>query len=337
MKKVLNSPGLKMTRITLMLALILSPFLLCNAVFAISDPDSSPTITKVKANRNLIETGDVLLYGDYFIPYASVPSTSASDSFIFRLLDGTTEKGIITPYSLMDNGYNRGCFSFYFSAADNLTWDVAYTIRISQNPSQFDDPTYVDYIMSSASYTGSTDQKDNQTELAINIIAMATRLENYYDDYDFLDTGPAGTVLSSPIGETYFRNVIYGVQGMASSLFMVQALELDTTDIDWTTNQTDTYQSRFAGTWVGENATATGEEFNLSAQSVMGLALILPICFGSVILSSIKWKKAEPGFVVSAVALIPALLMGWVPTALFATVYQTMGIYLAYVWFYSRG
>ena len=103
---------------------------------ATSNPDSTPTISNIKANRYLIESGDVLIYGEYDIPYASLPDESAADTYIFRLLDidGSTELGAVAPFPLFDNGYNEGVFGFYFSASDNLTWGEAYTVRISQNP-----------------------------------------------------------------------------------------------------------------------------------------------------------------------------------------------------------
>ena len=327
----------KLLRILIVLTIVIAPFLYGSAVLAIDDPDSDPSISNVKANRYLLESGDVLIYGDYNIPYATVPGESATNSFIFRLLDGSTEKGVILPYSLMDNGYNEGVFSFYFSAADNLTWGEAYTIRISQNPAQFEDPTYIDYEIPASAYTSSTAQADNKIELAINIIAAATRLEVDHTSYTFLDSSASGTVLSSPTGETYFRNVVYGLQLMAPSLFLVQTLEIDTADTVWLTTQADNYTDRFTGTWVGDNATSAGDEFNLSGASIMGLMVILPLCIGSIIVSSIKFKKAEPGFILTALFLIPALMMGWMPHAIFATIYQAMGIYLGYVWFYARG
>src|SRR3990170_2226003 len=104
-----------MKRVALSLSLaLLAVVFFAPFVLAIPAPDSTPTLSNIKVNRNLFEPGDVLIYADYNLPYTSVPNVSADDSFIFRLLSGTTELGTITPFAYMDHGYNLGVFSFYF-------------------------------------------------------------------------------------------------------------------------------------------------------------------------------------------------------------------------------
>lgn len=328
---------IKYLKILAVITMSLMPLVIVNIVSAIDDPDSNPTVSNIKANVYLIDEGDMLIYGEYNIPYASVPDEGADEAFIFRLIDtdGETELGSVTPYVLFDNGYNEGVFGFYFSS--NTTWGESSIIRISQNPVLFDDPTSYEYAIPSNSYSTKTTQEDNQIELAINIISAAQRLETAHSGYTLLEASAGGTILSSPTGETYFRGAIPGIQAMAPDLFLVQVLAQDTTAREWTTDQFDTYQDRYEGTWVGDDVDATATQFGITAASLMGTIIALPICIGVIILSAMKYKRTEPGIIVSTIILILTSLMGWMPTAIFATSFQLMAIYLSYVLFYSRG
>ncbi len=326
---------MKWLRIGLILACVIVPLLVGSAVFAINPPTSDPSVSQLHVNRYLIVEDDALFYGIYDIPYDDLPTVPASDSYIFRLLDGETELGTITPFVLFDNGYRKGVFSFYFDELDD--WGEPYTIRISQNPAYFDTPESWDFVIPSSAYTTREARADNQTELTINIIAMAQYLEAYLTEYTLLEDSPGGTILSSPTGENYFRGAIYGIQAMAPDLFLVQVLEIDTTDRTWTTDQFDEYEARFEGTWVEEDTEATASQFGITTQMLMSLIFVLPICLGAIIVSSIKFQKAEPGFVFSVLAMTGAAVMGWFSGAIYATLLQLMAIYLGYVWFYARG
>jgi len=306
-------------------------------VLATDPPDSAPTISDVHANVYLIESGDVLIYGKYNIPYATLPPDDAGQTYIFRLLDtdGVTPLGVVTPFPQFDNGYNEGVFGFYFSAADNLTVDQSYIIRIGQNPAFFDSPQTYDYSMSVSEWTSATSKDDNRAELTISIISLAGDLESAHD-VDLLESSVGGTVLSDPIGENYFRGAIYGLQAMCPDLFLVQSLAWDTTDQDWNTTEFDEYGTRFSGTFIGTASDNTSATFGLSTPSLMTIIFALPIIITLVIVSSIKFKKAEPGWLATCLVLIMVALMGWFDMALFALVYQLMVMYIGYLWFYSR-
>lgn len=330
----------KIFRILIALCLVFLPLLVFSVpAFALDNPDTSPNISHVKANRYLLESGDALIYGDYDIPYATPPDTGADSAYIFTLRDGSTIIGSVTPYAMMDNGYNEGIFAFYFSASDNLTWGTKYTIRIAQNPSQFASPQTWDFVMPSTAYTSASDQDTNQSQLKINIILAAQRLQTVYssDGYTFLDTSAAGTVLSSPTGETYFRGVIYGIQAMASDLFNVQILDLYTTAREWTTDLADNYSSRLDSGWYAVGANATATQVGITPTAVGGMLFIFPVSIGMVVVSSIKFRRAEPGWLGASLLILVGYLMSWIPAALFASCYQAMGLYLSYVWFFSRG
>ena len=324
-------------RIAVILAIVSYPLVFASLVYATDPPDSDPTISNVNANINLIESGDVLIYGEHNIPYAALPAEDADDTYIFRLIDtdNSTHLGAILPFTQLDNGYNEGGFSFYFTASDNLTTDQQYIIRISQNPANFDSPQHYDYVMPLSAWTSSVTQDDNQVELTLNIISMAQNLESAHDA-TLLESSAGGTVLSDPTGERYFRGIIYGIQLMAPDLFLVQVLTIDTADRLWTTDQFDQYEGRFTGTWLGTTTANTSATFGTTTPTLMTMVFLLPIILGAIVISAIKFRKVDPAFMVAALALIATVLMGWMSTAVFATIYQLFAIYVGYLWFYAR-
>jgi len=330
----------KAIRILAVIICFTSPLWAWGITLAVDTPDSTPSVSNLHINRQLLTETDILIYGDYDIPYATPPpSVFADKAFSFQLIstDNETELGVVTPYVFFDNGYNEGVFGLYFSsmATANITWGEPYIIRIAQNPSQFASPTKVDYVIPTNVYTSANTTTDNQLELSINILAAASRLEQIHTSYELVEGAAGGTVLTSPSGETYFRGAIYGLQAMAPELFMVQVLDYDTSYRTWTTAYSDNLTNRFETTWVGASENVTASQFGVTKQTGMGvIPLILSI--GAVIVSSMKWRKAEPGLIFSALVLIGALLMGWLAPAIFASIFQAMGIYVSYLLFLSR-
>lgn len=327
-------------KLAILLAIIILPLVFCSQpTYAdTADPDTNPTLRYVHVNRNLYETGDMAFYGLYDIPYATLPTTPSNETFIFRLMDtdGITELGQVTPFSYFDTGYNEGIVCLYFSATDDLDWGSGYIIRLSENPSKFDTPESYDYIVSLDCYSTFTTQSDNQGEMADKIIEIARLLENYHDSTLLSESG-ALTILSADDGESYFRGAISGLQALAPDLFLVQSIGIDLTSRTWTTAQFDTYEHRFDDTWVGDAQEATADQFGISQTMVMGMIIILPICLGLIIFSSMKFKRSEPGLLACTVILMMGVTMGWMPKAVFASIFQVMGIYTAYIVFYARG
>ena len=304
-------------------------------VLAIGEPDTDPTVSNLHINRNLIEDGDVLVYGDYYIPYGTVPAESATDTYLVRVFEDATELGSVPIYAMFDHGFNHGVFGVYLETG--FTWASTHSIRVAQSPAYFASPDVWSFEIPTGAYTAMLTQDSNQTELAINIISAATRMQEYFEDETFIESGPDRTVLSSPTGENYFRGAIPGIQFMAPSLFYFQAVAEDVEPHAWTTAQFDIYAARFDGTWVGDDATRTADQFGANVPNIMAMIFILPICLGAVILTSVKWKKVEPGYNIASMAIIMGGMMGWFPTALMATYLQCCAIYLSFVIFYSRG
>ena len=309
-------------------------------VLATAQPDMTPTITNIHVNRNLIVSTDVLIYGDYCIPYASLPIPPARDTYTFRVFENETEIGGITPYSstILDKGYNHGVFGIYLQ--DEITWGNTYFLRLTQSPAYFDTPQEWDFPIENESYTGATSQADNQAEVTEYIMDAAARMESWCPTLTFTDNLSGGTFLAAPpnVGENYFRGAIDSLQFMAPDLFYIQAVSNnDLVPQEWTTAKFDEYEQRFNGTWVGNDTAATAEQFGGTKAATMAVEFTMPIAIGMVIFSLIKFKKVEPGFIAGSLVIIMGGMMGWFPTPILASLLQLAGIYLSYIFFFSRG
>ncbi len=328
------------------LAILLLTVTLPAQATAISQPSPDPSISNTHINRNLVATGDVLITGLYNIPYTTLPTTvdtswTADKAFIFRLIDtdNITELGTVTPFVYFVSGYRQGVFSFYFPASANMTsvtnWGKAYTIRISENPALFGSPVSWDSAIPSSAYTTFITQADNQADLADKVVSFSQTLQGLYSGYTLISSSGGRTVLTSTSGEMYYRGAIYGLQAMAPTLYLVQASPIDYTSTIWATTQFDTYAARFNGTWVGTAETATATQFGVPVQLVTSIPILL-LCLGFIILSSLLVKKLEPGWVISCLLVMMGGLLGWVPMAIMAIIYQGMAIYLAWIYFGSK-
>jgi len=327
------------TAVIIGLLLVLTILLPLPVFAAIANPDTAPTIWDVHVNQNVISQGDIVFTGLYNIPYATPPTATADQTFIIRLMDptGTTDLGSVAPfnYNGYHNGYNQGAFSLYFAPGNTLSWGTTYIIQIAENPSQFASPLKWNTSLTAGMYTSVTTQADNQTDLASQIFTIGSILATDFNEKLFTLVGSRQVFTSD--GEIYFRGAINGIQSMAPALFAIQQNTLDLSSTAWTTSSTWTnYLTRFNGTWVGTAMTATGNQFGMSGNMAMGLIFVVPACMIFLILSAKRFNTTDPGLVCSAVILEMGTVMGWVSIALFATTFQLMGIYIAYLFFFSR-
>jgi hypothetical protein len=299
-----------------------------------ADPDSMD-IYAIYANRNLLETGDMLIVFHYDIAYTVLPTEAANQNFIFRLIDtdGTTELGAVRPYPYEDLGYNQGCSSFYFDADDAPTWGETYTIQIAGNPVKFTVPPVENFTIATSDYTSSTDQDDNQSELAGHILDIAADLEVAWTA-TLTDAGDTGTVLYGA-GETYFRSAVIGLQGVAPSLFIVQVGDPDYTRQSWGTNQATTYEARYNGTWIQAGINAVAGLFHLSDISLSSIIVLIAVV-ALVILSSYYVQTPIPGLRASFCAIFCGGVMGWLGMEIVAVITILCGLYLGYWWFFAR-
>lgn len=328
-----------LAKLAIIATVLVVPVMMAQSALAIvSQPDNSPTLSQIHVNRNLVSDNDSLYYFIYNLPYAdwSSNNVTADQAFCFKLMNGSTELGIMTPFVHFDKGYNYGIAALYFPASANLTWGTQYTIRISENPAQFTAPVDFTTTIQTSAYSSENATGANQVELAANLYDMGKTLQSAYNKILFQVVG--SQVVLADEGETYFRGVIKGLQAMAPSLFLIQQVPVDTEPADWTTEQFDQYAHRFDDIWVGASENATAEQIGAPTSDLaMALIIIVPLSILAIIFSAMKYRRAEPGYITASVFLIMGILMGWLPAAIFASLYQAAAIYTAYLIFYARG
>ncbi len=322
-----------------MLAILAMPILVAPPVLAVlPQPDITPTISMLHWNRNLISDNDSLCYFRYYLPYSTTPDIPASETFLFRLMNGANVLGIMMPSPYHDSGYNYGVAVLYFEADDNLAWgSTNYTLQIYQNPPYFQTPVNYNTNIIAGDYTSYTGQDENRQDLAMHLYDIGISLESSFGKTLFQLVG--GQQVLTAEGETYFRGAIQGLQAMCPSLFLVQQIPVEDIEAGYITTQFDVYAARFEGTWVGESENATAQEMMGMTDTNLAMALIItiPLALLAIIFSAMKFRRAEPGYVVAAVLLVMSTLMGWMPAAIFASIYQVAAIYTAYLLFYARG
>ena len=221
-------------------------------VFAIDPPDSM-SLPSIHAYRNLAEDGDTLVVfnwnWDFSDNYSDTPSSS---SIMFRLYDtdGTTLLATGTPYvfSPIDtNGYGNNIGSFYFSAADNLTWNQSYILNIQGAPAFFSGNATFNYTLTTSDYSLETTQEDNRNELYAYIMLLCDRFDSLYD-IEMKTSSDSGVVLSS-YGELLFRGAVDGLQALCPQLFFIQVYIPEILPVDsYNMTLQTTYTDRLAGT-----------------------------------------------------------------------------------------
>ena len=255
-----------MKKFSILIAILLILIIAIPAL-AIALPDSTPTVEAINVYRNLLETGDRLFVIYANIPYASTPDIPVTEAFVWRLIgtDNVTELGQTTGYAYKNSGYGYNVYSFYFSAADALTWGLVYNIRLSGTPAAFATPPEYNYQVNITDYTSETTQAQNQQDLADRIIILADSLDTHWGlsgTTSLLFQSETGTVLSWE-GEGVFRGAIYGCQALAPTAFRLVVTDIIAVDRTWTDNYTANLTGQFAGTWIEPAKTGGGTMFGL--------------------------------------------------------------------------
>ncbi len=86
-------------------------------VFAISAPDSDIVLDNVNGYTGVLEVDDLLVTVKYDIPYASLPTESATDAYLATFRRGGTSLNTTSLFDFNDKGFNTGVLSFYWTAA----------------------------------------------------------------------------------------------------------------------------------------------------------------------------------------------------------------------------
>lgn len=276
---------MKSNRITQVKKTLIAVFIACFAtlsfsstVLAIDLPDSDPNIENIDAYRNILETGDMLVIVYENTPYTVTPDTVYSDAFIWRMYDtdGTTELAQAVGYNYNESGYGYNVVSFYFAAADAPTWELPYTLTCTGTATAFDEPPEYNFMMAASDYSSLTDTALVKAAIAERILELATDLNVKWalsTTYYLTDEYETGTKLSV-YGQAFFREAIYGCQGMAPAAFPFSLTSITNEDRSWT----DTYAGELEGIYTGtslEDSITAGEELLDVDYNLLGMLMVL--------------------------------------------------------------
>ena len=319
--------------VTILVAILLASFVFSVPASATSLPDSTPTV-QFHLYRHLLETGDIGMFIYQNIPYTVIPDEPISQTFMWRLMNGSTELGAATPYAFNDNGYGYNCTWMYWSAAEvtakSIVWGTSYTARLSGTPTMFTTPPTYSFTLSSGDYSTLTAPADVKAELAARILLTAQNLDINWGlgaSYSLLSETETGTVLSI-FGEAYFRGVIYGLQGMCPQVFSYIINDYTANPRSFNTSYVTTLENQYNGTWV-QTAKAAGKllfgtSYDLTALLV---SLLVAGVMGGI---TIYWSgDAWHGVADARTGLLIATRLGFFGLALFSLLVALAVIYSA--------
>ena len=325
-----------LARIALALILLATWFIWATPIHATLSNPTSLSLSDIHVNRNLVQSGDMLIYFSYNIAYSSIPTTvPASNSFIFRLYDGTTEIGRNVPYAYNDAGYGYGISAIYFNASNAPAWNGTYTLSLEGNPIQFTSPMSYSIALSTANYTTLTSVADNQEDVRSNIVTMIQELEVQWN-HTLLTQSSSVTYLATA-GAGYLVYAIPNIKNIAPKLFSASILYPDFTTRNYTTNNLSAqYRERYNGTFIGNFTSGLGSLFGTGA-SFAGGVLVLILCVACIIFTAVKMGSALPGFIGAILCQLMCYLMGWLAPGFMGIIGFFFVIYIGYWWFFLRG
>jgi len=248
-------------------------------VMAIADPDSNPSLKNRRIFRHLIEPNDFTATMLLNIPYASPPSIFSYQAFSIDLYDstGTTFIGAAIIFPYQDAGYGYSEVSFHFDNVTAPAWGANYIVRVSESPAHFPSPQHWDLTLAATDYSTATTQTAARDELYTKIISDAEKL-NIEWTVSLLSTDGIKIVLSST-GDYYFRNAIPGLQSMCPALFSIQLMEADFSLRSWDYTLATYFESRWAGTWIGNAMTGIGGLFATSTSAANMIFFVIAFVF----------------------------------------------------------
>lgn len=250
--------------------MVIAPVLWVNVPLAHADvdpPDEDLELVDIRAYRSVIEDNDQFYLISYDLGYTTNPTGyNASELFVIRLLDGSTELVSATPYPYYEDGFIYGVVGFYFTAAEVAGLGMGfgdatdYTVQITGNPTV----PWVDGsipIISTTTFDQWYLGTQSQNMLTIRMRQVAVQVENaWVQVYDLLE-GNAGEQVLSYDGETYFTNTIPDLLALCPDLF-ASTRDLPTlapkkvvTD-SHIAGDDDTYFPVYSGTWAYQSFTA---------------------------------------------------------------------------------
>lgn len=312
-----------------------SLLLLATPVLAIAQPDVPTQILAVYAYRHVLEDNDQLYIVDETTPYAALPTESANQALIVRLMNGATVLQSVAPNSYHQSGWNRNLIVIYFAAASAPAWSGAYTVQVVGNPTlswaggtpPSTTSTGIDYWSSSTSIAAT------QAELASKIIYLAGQLDISWA-VGLTTVTSAGTKLSTTTGEVFYAAVFPAMRSAAPA-----AYSGSTTSPAYSDNKT--YHQNWA---VELLAGSTGTPFDMSGLGlVLGVSkgwagfLVWAVLYGVIAYFVVRaFHNTKPAVIISVPWITLGYLLGMVPL-LFAIGLGVLCLWLTgHVLFYQK-
>ncbi len=268
-----------------------------SSVFAIDSPDSLQ-LPSTRAYRSVLESGDMLFVVQYNIDYAVVPTTTASEAFLIRFFEASSEYRTTAPYNYHTDGYGEGLASFYFSALDVVTYGLVdegpYTIRLQGSLSYFTIPPVVN--SSSIVWKNALATRIHLDE---ELLAYATLLEDSWGTPLVVEV-VGGFVLTSA-GEYYFMKVIPGARQMAPEIFAGRVVtpSFEERDHDLT------YAESLRTFWDDTSFDANFQRWaDLLGVSKMLIKTLLLVAFNLLVMLSVTSLTKRPDFAPLTIAVI---------------------------------
>lgn len=295
-----------------------------------ANPDSPPDVSQKYVYHNLLQPSDALFVWYANIPYATPPTTSVTETFIWRLYNGTTLLGSTVGSAYHTGGYGYNVYSMYFDNTTAPAWGTTYDLHLNGNPTVFSSPPEYDFQINLSAYTSLTTQEDNQAALALTCLALATDLNTRWGltaAYYLTEEGAASTILSL-YGAAVFRSAIYGIQGMAPSLFEYVIGNINAPDRTWSTAYADNLTNQWVGTWVQTAQEGFKLFFGLGWD--MGSLLLMLFLAGLAFIGSVMVSKGNAwgGAIDAGIVLVAGTRMGMFNPIAMATIAALCLIYI---------
>ncbi len=311
-----------------------------NVFAAIADPDTI-NIEDVRAYDSVLEANDLLIIVEYNLAYSSTPAELISDAYLGRFRRGTAELNAVDPFAFNDNGYGRGIFSLYWTAAQKTTDSIefndtnseAYTVTLQGKIGVF--PGGVPTTTTNTILW--QDATDTRNLLEAQIAALARKFEQdsgWADDTDFDDLieSPGGTdqLTSRGVGtgEEYFGNAVPQLRSMIPGLFSSGVSSPDFTEETFDKSYSEDLKGFWAtdGAWVDTKFTTLADRYQVPKRTLTSLVAIafmmIIVWFTSKLLDGTD-RGWQFGVMTVALTLPMFTAVGWIPlevTMIIATV-----------------
>lgn len=242
--------------ITLVVCLLIIAFLPC-AVVCAAEPEPTLTINSIVAFNNVINANDQLHLVTFEIDWTSGNYT-ATEAFIFRLLDDGIEIATTTPYSYYNEGKSQGVTGFFFDAddADLPTWGTAnLTIELIGNPA-------ITWAVDPDTFKKSSSTWDawlDSSLVGARVRIIALQLEDVWS-LDLI-APVSGVNKFTSYGEDYFESAIPNLRKIAPNLFTSRV----TTPNFPSDNHSSTYGDTVMNRWL-TSGNSTFDVTNLAVQ-----------------------------------------------------------------------